>query len=413
MKCPHCGKEIPDGSHYCLHCMKSLQVERVYTPSPAKKRSRLVWLLPIAAAAALGVYVTVYFTGNHQPEEVQTAAESLQSSEAESSSSSENSYGEYVEGETGGRYFQPNSDAEEKPVFDIEDGVLTRYSGTNSVVEIPEEVTAIGESVFWNDQNLTEVILPEGLTEIRTSAFAGCTRLSKVNIPASVSSIESQAFTTCTSLKEFTVSPDSPYFMAQDGILYSADGSILNCYPSGKVQTGFVIPETVTMVYDWEFEGNPYLETIDVPKSVSYQFCSFGHCQSLKEIRVSEENADFCSIDGVFYSKDGKTLIYYPAGRTETEFEIPQQVEAMEFNAFLQNRNLVSVTVPEGVSELKVFVFKEAEKLQELHLPSTITAIDPVAFWNIQTTPTIYTPSNSVTESYCEENGFPCVVDTE
>ena len=161
-------------------------------------------------------------------------------------------------------------------------------------------MTAIGESVFWNDQNLTEVILPEGLTEIRTSAFAGCTRLSKVNIPASVSSIESQAFTTCTSLKEFTVSPDSPYFMAQDGILYSADGSILNCYPSGKVQTGFVIPETVTMVYDWAFEGNPYLETIDVPKSVSYQFCSFGHCQSLKEIRVSEENADFCSIDGVF-----------------------------------------------------------------------------------------------------------------
>lgn len=418
MICPHCGKEIPDGTHYCLYCMKSLQEEKVYSPAVVKKKNKRIWMIALAAIVVLGASAAAYLAVQDKPvaEVTADAGESSAEESAVSSSSAEQkSSGEYEQTETGGKIFVPAEKEEVSGLdgevnFDVQDGVLTGYSGTSAVIEIPEDVTVIGESVFWNDSNITKVILPEGLTEIKTSAFAGCTNLTSIEIPASVSSIEAQAFTTCTSLREYTVASDSPYFMTQDGVLYSKDGSVLNSYPAGKTQKSFSIPETVDVVNDWAFEGNGYLESIYVSENVSYQFCSFGHCAALQEIEVSENNANYSSKDGVFYTKDGTILLYYPAGKKETSFEVPEQVEELEFNAFLQNGYLKSVTIPEGISVLKAFLFKEAESLTELYLPSTITQIDAVAFWNAQTTPTIYTPSNSVTEDFCQANGFPCVV---
>ena len=85
--------------------------------------------------------------------------------------------------------------------FTISNGVLTAYSGSDSVVTIPDGVTEIKNSVFERNSTITKVILPEGLMGIGNCAFADCTSLAEVVIPETVTSIGVYAFGN-TALKE-------------------------------------------------------------------------------------------------------------------------------------------------------------------------------------------------------------------
>ena len=83
----------------------------------------------------------------------------------------------------------------------------------------------------------------------------------------------------------------------------------------------------------------------------------------------------------------------------------------MEGNAFLQAKNLRSVTIPEGVEQLPTFLFKEGERLEEVHLPSTITLIDSMVLYGALQNPVFYTPENQAVTDFCQANGIPCIVE--
>ena len=427
MRCPHCGKEIPDQSHYCLYCMKSLEKQVTVQPAPVSRRPGK-WVLLSAAgvlvlAVALGGWLAVVRPFSQQ--QVLQSAETLSSDSVGTDSSvlggeeqqgdgEKTTIGEYVSADTGGRVFDADSierlPGADQDGFLIEDGVLIQYSGNDTVVEIPEGVQEIGERAFMDNSHIQQVVLPEGLVSIGTSAFYGCTGLEKIELPSTLSQVDSQAFSMCQSLKEHVLSVDNQYFTVQDGVLYNRDMTVLNSYPAGKQETEFVIPDTVTMLVGWAFEGNSSLEKVTVPAGVSDIFCPFGYCASLREIEVAKENVFFVSQDGVMFSSDEQTLLFYPPNKPGERFDIPETVTDIEVNAFLGNQHLTCITVPEGVTALKTFVFKEARKLDELYLPSTITMIDSLAFFNSYAQMTIYTPENSVIEDFCQENRIFCQI---
>lgn len=169
--------------------------------------------------------------------------------------------GQYQEADTGGYYFTPDGDAGDPDAdaaeFEVEDGMLVRYNGSDATVRVPEGITAIGQAAFMGNETVAEVILPDTLESIYSLAFSGCTALSRIEIPASVSRIDSEAFGRCTSLEGHLVDPESPYYTVEDGILFTADRSALCDYPAGKEGASYAIPENVTMVMYWAFQGNP------------------------------------------------------------------------------------------------------------------------------------------------------------
>ena len=66
--------------------------------------------------------------------------------------------------------------------FIIENGVLTKYNGKDSVVTIPAGVTEIGAEAFAGKKKITEITVPGAVTKIGYNAFKGCSTLVKVEI---------------------------------------------------------------------------------------------------------------------------------------------------------------------------------------------------------------------------------------
>ena len=69
-------------------------------------------------------------------------------------------------------------------------------------VEIPNNVTTIGDYAFQNCTGLTNITFPDSLTTINSSAFQNCTGLTGITLPDSLTTIKTSAFGGCTSLTE-------------------------------------------------------------------------------------------------------------------------------------------------------------------------------------------------------------------
>ena len=78
--------------------------------------------------------------------------------------------------------------------FQIENGVLVKYTGNGGDVVIPEGVTSIGDWAFYECSSLTSVTIPDGVTSIEDDAFRYCENLTSVTISDSVTSIGDWAF---------------------------------------------------------------------------------------------------------------------------------------------------------------------------------------------------------------------------
>ena len=84
---------------------------------------------------------------------------------------------------------------------------LRTFLGCSSLEEVilPENLSSIGEEVFWSCTSLKTINLPETVTEIDCKAFLGCISLENINLE-NVKVIgkegwESSAFAGCTALK--------------------------------------------------------------------------------------------------------------------------------------------------------------------------------------------------------------------
>ena len=57
--------------------------------------------------------------------------------------------------------------------FEIEDGVLKKYTGTAKEVVIPEEVTCIDDRAFFGCSSLTEVSIPKAYFLSQKALYSG------------------------------------------------------------------------------------------------------------------------------------------------------------------------------------------------------------------------------------------------
>ena len=98
-----------------------------------------------------------------------------------------------------------------------------------------------------------------------------------------------------------------------------------------------------------------------------------------EEIKVSDCNENYRSIDGVLFTKDGQTLVACPGGM-KGEYAVPQGVTEIAEEAFYGCSSLESITIPEGVTKLGLGAFDGCYSLKSITLPEGITEIGDGAF---------------------------------
>lgn len=186
---------------------------------------------------------------------------------------------------------------------------------------------------------------------------------------------------------------------------------------SGCTNPVCVIPDGVTDIRPCAFDGYYTIETLLIPGSVRMlSQLSFGGCCPVKNINIDESNPYFSSDNGVLYDKNKSRLIYYPSGKEDKEYYLPDSVITVEKRAFFCNHSLAAIhvgknnanytsidgvlfnksadtliqycygrnessyTVPESVTRIEHAAFIYCDSLVKVLLPDALTEIGACAF---------------------------------
>ena len=232
-------------------------------------------------------------------------------------------------------------------VRQIGDGAFTACFSLTSVT-LPEGLTAIGEEAFQRCESLTAIALPEGLTAIGDNAFFSC-GLTSIALPDSLTTMGANPFLGCSSLAAIDISPDHPVFAQADGVLYEKASGALICYPAGKADDSFAVPEGTLSIGEDAFAG----------------------CLSL------------------------------------TAIALPDGLTTIGEGAFVGCFFLRTIALPDSLTAIGEGAFLGCFALTDVALPEGLTAIGEDAFVGCPDTLTLTVPRDSYAHQYAIDNGIP------
>ena len=207
---------------------------------------------------------------------------------------------------------------------------------------IPETVNGIGMLAF-SGAKLKTITIPDSVEIIADGAFSGCNQLSSVKIGSGLKSLDEEVFSGCKALKKIDI-------------------------PIGIEKIGSRVFENCTSLITVNFEEKAKIQKLDIS--------AFSYCESLEEINIPKsvtdivplsdgrgisacinidpENKTYKSIDGVIYSKDGKTLYHVSGHRSGGAIKVADGTE--NINMFAMSYMTISVLELPG-SLKQVFYF--------------------------------------------------------
>lgn len=109
----------------------------------------------------------------------------------------------FIDEKTVGQFTEIMLEAGINPLYYMID--IPRYfahTANIKTIDIPNNITNVGQGAFESCRELTTINLPDGVVNIDIYAFAHCSSLISISIPSSVKDIGGYAFTKCTNLKD-------------------------------------------------------------------------------------------------------------------------------------------------------------------------------------------------------------------
>ncbi len=290
-------------------------------------------------------------------------------------------------------------------LFDAKKDVLLCFPPRRSdmTYAVPEGVRAIGIAAFSGMGGLEAVTLPESVERIGELAFWGCGALKSVTLPAALTTLAPSAFMGCQDLVTLALAEDNSALSLRDGVLFDKTGETLLCYPAGRPDTTYAVPEgtveiamaafsacaaltevtlpdTLETIASAAFAQCTSLRSLTIPAAVRYvDGSAFEECTALLRIDVSNDNPAYRSEDGVLFDKTEETLLCYPAGRPDTTCVVPEGTVTVSTLAFSNCMNLIAVLLPDTLETIELAAFNDCLNLSHVDIPPSVTAISVAA----------------------------------
>lgn len=175
----------------------------------------------------------------------------------------------------------------------------------------------------------------------------------------------------------------SSYYIKNEyssGKLTTSDNIVGESMFEGCNFTNLAISEFATKVGDKALYGC-LLESFKLPAATKELIPnSFFGMTTLNEFIVDSDNPNFASINGVLFTKDGKSLLLYPYAKQGERYSTPETTTSIGAQAF-GGSNLKAVVTNEGLKEIGTMAFNNLGSLEGISLPSTLEIIGHRAFW--------------------------------
>ncbi|MBO4982462.1 MAG: leucine-rich repeat protein [Clostridia bacterium] len=248
----------------------------------------------------------------------------------------------------------------------IEKGAFQGCTALNSVTI--NGVSIIGEEAFTQCKSLKTVVI-DGVSTISKGAFHSCPLLNSVSI-TNVTLVGENAFAKCQSLKEITFGKGTEITVGTEAfsdcvglenltigssVLALGEFAFSNCTSLKKVN----IERGVANIGEACFRNCSSLEYIYIPSSlVSVNAYAFEGCTSLASFDVSSVSTNFKVIDGHLVDRNNTLVVFAP------------------------NKFAEEITIPNGITKIGKFVFRNALTIKKVNLPSSLEVIGEEAFFN-------------------------------
>lgn len=160
------------------------------------------------------------------------------------------------------------------------------------------------------------------------------------------------------------------------------------------------LPESLEEIGGYAFARMRALTgNVNIPKNVhTINSLQPFYDTNITSFTVDAENAKFKAIDDTLYNITNNSLVAYPTGRTNATTTVADGTTYIEVRAFALNKYLKTAKIPNTLSLIDYGAF-ENTVIEEITIPSSVTAISGHAFDGCSNLKNVYLKINTLNSS--------------
>lgn len=267
------------------------------------------------------------------------------------------------------------------------DGIKVVYKVTDTAEKTCEVVSPATDTDVNGSMTIPAEVYDIRVTSIGSNAFGKCSGLSSLLLPASINMVKSGAFSECGNLKSVSLLNTTP-----------PDIELL-AVPGGKEAFADISPDAILYV--------------PVSTKSVYETSKWKLFKDIVETRFDGEVFTVATVEGVMMTfsvvsreektciAGGKNNIRAVDANTTGSVTIPAEVDGLRVigiadNAFASCSQISVINIPETVTTIGHYAFREGAGLTSVNLPNTVKSIGDGAFNGCENLESITLP-NSIT----------------
>ena len=259
--------------------------------------------------------------------------------------------------------------------------------GMNETVALGNnaEFNIVGKKITRYVGSSKDVIIPDGVKEIASYAFSNCTKINSITIPSSVTSIGSYAFEGCVGLTKVTISDLScwvniSFSNEMSNPLYYAH----HLFVGEEELIDVEIPHNITTIKAYAFYGCTNISKVTIDSLEHWLNMAFSNEYSnpiyyAKKLFIGENELTNLVIPNTT-QKINRYAFINAKNLISLTFAEGSQLEEIGYYSFMGCTQLTNINIPEGVKTLSQYAFNSCSSLVSISFPSTLETISLLAF---------------------------------